>query len=167
VPAEQISRAEVEAARLYPHDITASQLTQQLAGVARLLHGRGEPDRAATVYGGMEVLRDGDRDLGVTLRGLRERLHTIADTARGLAGLLVAAGLVDEVAACACGNRQLSSHVHSPRECYRVGLGPHDTLPPGPDAPRHSMHCQPGACVNTCEVYLDGGPELSADLRES
>ena len=26
------------------------------------------------------------------------------------------------------------------------------------EGPRHSMHCKPGACVNTCEIYLIGGP---------
>ena len=26
-----------------------------------------------------------------------------------------------------------------------------------PHRPKHSMHCKPGACVNTCEVWLNGG----------
>lgn len=81
------------------------------------------------------------RDLDAFAAHLEEHRaagHTVPDSImseiRGDLAWLVDDGIIDAPAPaaepCACGGPARTSHVHSPRECHRVGLGPHDTLPP-------------------------------------
>lgn len=94
MPAQEITRAEVQAARLYPTDVTASQLHQRVSEVARRLHALGYPDTAAQVWGDAEVLRDAGAEVGEGLAGLRTRLITLADVALSLVRVIRAYGLL-------------------------------------------------------------------------